>query len=97
MNKEQIKTVLRGMAGEPRPLGVVHLHLHGSQVGSEARPESDIDLAASFYRAKVRTALDARFVTDPAAIERVCGRRRAGVHAEAGRHVDAIIDSVRGG
>jgi predicted nucleotidyltransferase len=58
MDKEQIKTVLRDRAGELRPLGIVHLHLHGSQVNGHARPDSDIDLAASFDRAKVRTALD---------------------------------------
>jgi predicted nucleotidyltransferase len=58
MDKEQIKTMLRDMAGELRPLGIVHLHLHGSQVNGHARSDSDIDLAASFDRAKVRTALD---------------------------------------
>lgn len=58
MDKEHIKTVLRDRAGELRPLGIVHLHLHGSQVSGSARPDSDIDLAASFDRAKVRTALD---------------------------------------
>ncbi len=58
MDKEQIKTVLRSRAGELRPLGIVRLHLHGSQVNGSARPDSDVDLAASFDRAKVRTALD---------------------------------------
>ena len=58
MDKVQIKTVLRNRENELRPLGIVHLHLHGSQVSGHARPDSDIDLAASFDRAKVRTALD---------------------------------------
>ena len=58
MDKEQIKTVLRDRENELRPLGIVHLHLHGSQVNGHAGPDSDIDLAASFDRAKVRTALD---------------------------------------
>lgn len=58
MDKEQIKAVLRNRAGELQPLGIVHLHLHGSQVNGHARPDSDIDLAASFDRTKVRTVLD---------------------------------------
>lgn len=58
MDKEHIKTVLRDKAGELKPLGIVHLHLHGSQVSGSARTDSDIDLAANFDRAKVRSALD---------------------------------------
>lgn len=58
MDKEQIKAKLRERANELQPLGVLHLHLHGSQVNGKARGDSDIDLAARFDRAKVRTALD---------------------------------------
>jgi predicted nucleotidyltransferase len=35
----------------------VHLHLHGSVVRGEGRPDSDVDLAAQFDRAKVRSML----------------------------------------
>ncbi len=58
MDKEHIKRVLRDRQSELRPLGIIHLHLHGSQVNGHARLDSDIDLTASFDRAKVRTALE---------------------------------------
>jgi predicted nucleotidyltransferase len=42
---------------ELKAAGIVHLHLHGSVVRGEARPDSDIDLAAVFDRAKVKSPL----------------------------------------
>jgi predicted nucleotidyltransferase len=48
MNKENVKATLRAHEPELKAEGIIHLHLHGSVVRGEARPESDVDLAAQF-------------------------------------------------
>ena len=55
MDKEVVKAALRAHEPELKAAGIVHLHLHGSVVRGDARPDSDVDLAAVFDRAKVRT------------------------------------------
>lgn len=57
MDKETIKTTLRAHEPELKASGIVHLHLFGSRVNGHARPDSDVDLAAVFDRAKVRGIL----------------------------------------
>ena len=57
MDKEEVKARLRRHAAELKKAGIVHLHLHGSVVRGESRPDSDIDLAAVFDRSKVRGIL----------------------------------------
>lgn len=57
MDKEQIKTSLRAHEAELKEAGIVHLHLFGSRVNGTAGPDSDVDLAAVFDRAKVRGIL----------------------------------------
>ena len=58
MDKEVVKAKLLAHEPELKAAGIVHLHLHGSVVRGEAGPDSDVDLAAVFDRAKVRTALN---------------------------------------
>lgn len=57
INKEQIKAALRAHEPELKAAGIVHLHLFGSRVNEGARPDSDVDLAAVFDRAKVKGIL----------------------------------------
>jgi predicted nucleotidyltransferase len=57
MDKEALKAKLLAHELELKAAGIVHLHLHGSVVRGEAGPDSDVDLAAVFDRAKVRSAL----------------------------------------
>jgi hypothetical protein len=57
MDKEQIKAALRTHEVELKKSGIVHLHLFGSRVNGTAGPDSDVDLAAVFDRAKVRGIL----------------------------------------
>ncbi len=57
MDKEQIKASLRAHETELKESGIVHLHLFGSRVNDTAGPDSDVDLAAVFDRAKVRGIL----------------------------------------
>ena len=57
MDKEQIKAALRAHEPELKAGGILHLHLHGSVVRGEAGPDSDVDLAAVFDRAKVKSPL----------------------------------------
>ena len=57
MDKEQIKAALRAHEPELKEAGILHLHLHGSVVRGDTGPESDVDLAAQFDRAKVRSML----------------------------------------
>ncbi len=51
------RIVVGRIEAELKSAGIVHLHLWGSRVNGHARPDSDVDLAAVFDRAKVRTAL----------------------------------------
>jgi predicted nucleotidyltransferase len=55
--KESIKAALRAHEAELKEAGITRLHLHGSVVRGEARPDSDVDLAAVFDRSKVRGIL----------------------------------------
>jgi predicted nucleotidyltransferase len=57
MDKGIVITALRAHELELKAAGILHLHLHGSVVRGEARPDSDIDLAAVFDRAKVKSPL----------------------------------------
>jgi predicted nucleotidyltransferase len=57
MDKEEIKAALRAHEPELKAAGIVHLHLHGSVVRGEAGPDSDVDLAAVFDRAKCSSML----------------------------------------
>lgn len=57
MDSDRVIATLRAHEPELKAAGIVHLHLHGSVVRGEAGPVSDIDLAAVFDRAKVRSAL----------------------------------------
>lgn len=57
MDKTQVIAKLRAHAPALKAAGIAHLHLHGSVVRGENRPGSDVDLAAKFDRAKVRTLL----------------------------------------
>ncbi len=57
MDKEAVKAKLLEYEPELKAAGIVHLHLHGSVVRGEAGPDSDVDLAAVFDRAKVRGIL----------------------------------------
>jgi uncharacterized protein len=57
MDKEQIKAALRAHEAELRQAGINQLHLFGSRVTGTAGPDSDVDLAATFDRAKVRGIL----------------------------------------
>ena len=60
MNRDTIIQRLREHEPELKAAGVVHLHLHlfGSIVRGDARPDSDVDLAAQFDRAKTRSLFD---------------------------------------
>jgi predicted nucleotidyltransferase len=57
MDRDQVIETLRAHEAELKAAGIVHLHLHGSVVRGEGRPDSDVDLAAVFDRAKVRGIL----------------------------------------
>jgi predicted nucleotidyltransferase len=57
MDRNQIIATMRAHEMELKNAGIVHLYLHGSVVRGEARPDSDVDLAAVFDRAKVRGIL----------------------------------------
>jgi predicted nucleotidyltransferase len=57
IDKESVMAALRAHEPELKAAGIVHLHLHGSVVRGDARPDSDVDLAAEFDRAKVRSML----------------------------------------
>lgn len=57
MDKEIVKAALRAQEPALKEAGILRLHLHGSVVRGEARPDSDIDLAAVFDRAKVKSPL----------------------------------------
>ena len=54
MDKEAVKAKRLEYAPELKEAGIMHLHLHGSVARGEARPDSDVDLAAVFDRSKVR-------------------------------------------
>jgi predicted nucleotidyltransferase len=58
IDKEAVKAKLLAHEPELKAAGILHLHLHGSVVRGEAGPNSDVDLAAVFDRAKVRSALN---------------------------------------
>jgi uncharacterized protein len=58
VDKEVVKAKLLAHEPELKAAGIVHLHLHGSVARGEAGADSDVDLAAVFDRAKVRTALN---------------------------------------
>jgi predicted nucleotidyltransferase len=57
LDKERVKATLRAHAPELKEAGIVRLHLHGSVARGEARRDSDVDLAAVFDRAKVKSPL----------------------------------------
>jgi predicted nucleotidyltransferase len=57
MDKEQIIATLRAHKPELKAAGIEHLSLHGSVVRGSAGRESDVDLAAVFDRAKVKSPL----------------------------------------
>ena len=58
MDRDTIIQRLREHEPELKAAGVVHLHLFGSIVRGDARPDSDVDLAAQFDRAKTRSLFD---------------------------------------
>jgi uncharacterized protein len=57
MNKDVVIATLRADEPELKASGIMHLHLHGSVVRGEAQAGSDVDLAAVFDRAKVKSPL----------------------------------------
>ena len=58
MNRDTIIQMLREHEPELKEAGVMHLHLFGSVARGDARPDSDVDLAAQFDRAKTPSLLD---------------------------------------
>lgn len=58
IDKKAVKAKLLAHEVELKAAGIMHLHLHGSVVRGDAGPDSDVDLAAVFDRAKVRSALN---------------------------------------
>ena len=58
MNRETVITALRAHESELRASGVVRLSLFGSTARGDARPDSDIDLLATFDDARPLSLLD---------------------------------------
>jgi uncharacterized protein len=58
MNPEAVITALRAYEPELRAAGVARLSLFGSTARGEARPDSDIDLLASFDDSRELSLLD---------------------------------------
>ena len=58
MDKDLVKAKLLELAPALKAAGIVHLHLHGSVVRGEATPDSDVDVAAQFDRAKRLSLID---------------------------------------
>ena len=58
MDKDLVKAKLLELEPTLRAAGIIHLHLHGSVVRGEATPDSDVDVAAQFDRAKRLSLID---------------------------------------
>ena len=58
MKRDEVIAALRAHEPELRAAGVVRLSLFGSMARDEARPDSDIDLLASFDGARNLSLLD---------------------------------------
>ena len=58
MKRDEVVAALRAHEPELRASGIVRLSLFGSMARDEARPDSDIDLLASFDEARQLSLLD---------------------------------------
>ncbi len=58
MNRDQVINTLRNHEAELKAAGVIHLALFGSTARGESRPDSDIDLLASFDEDRDLSLLD---------------------------------------
>lgn len=58
MDREQVIAVLRGHEVELRAAGVVRLWIFGSTARGDQRPDSDVDLLATFDHTRRITLLD---------------------------------------